>query len=52
MCCFLFFHYYVQKYGRPKFFLAPQVLQLMNDSNQSVREAAISCIEVSLFHGS
>jgi CLIP-associating protein 1/2 len=29
------------------FFLASQVLQLMNDSNQSVREAAISCIEVS-----
>ena len=31
----------------PKIFGLVQVLQLMNDSNQSVRDAAISCIEVS-----
>jgi hypothetical protein len=34
----------------PNIFLSLQVLQLMNDSNQSVRDAAISCIEVSWFH--
>lgn len=33
----------------PEIFGIVQILQLMNDSNQSVRDAAISCIEVSWF---